>query len=169
MWVKDYMFTDVWTITKEKTLKEAVKLMVENKTNSLIVVDEDYKPVGTLSSHSLIKEVVPAYLKDDPMFSQFGREGTFDKYAEKFQDKKIEEIMHGDIHKLAEDDAMIEAASYAVKSDRRLWPVIDKDGKLIGATTRTCIKNALYNALYKDEKINPKNGGCCSCGKEEKK
>lgn len=159
MWVKDYMFTEICTIESDKTLKETVKYMVEKKTNSLIVVDKNI-PVGTLSSHSLIKEVVPAYLKNDPMFSQFGKEGTFDKYAEKAQNKLIKDIMHKDIHTLSENDAMIEAASYSVKSNRRLWAVVNDEGNLIGAITRTCIKNALYNAIYRDEKINPHNGGC---------
>jgi predicted transcriptional regulator len=160
MWVKDYMFSDVKTITSDKSIGETVKHMVDNKTNSLIVVDEENKPVGIISSYTLVREVVPAYLKNDPIFSQYGAEGTFDKYADKVKDKPISEIMHTDYHILKKDDAMIEAASYAIEVSRRILPVVDDDGKLIGAITRTCIKNALYNALYKDCQIDPKNGGC---------
>ena len=161
MWVKDYMFTEVCTVSPEMTIEEAVKFMVNNKTNSLIVVDGEHKPIGTLSSYTLIKDVVPAYLKDDPMFSQFGAEGTFDKYAKKSKDKKIKDLMHTDFHVISENDAMIEAASYSIAASRRIMPVVDQSGKLIGAITRTCIKNALHNALYKNSQIDPKNGGCC--------
>ena len=143
--------------------------MVDERTNSLIVIDHESKPIGTLSSYTLVREVVPAYLKDDPMFSQFGKEGTFDKYAEKMKDKKVKDLMHTDFHVLSEDDAMIEAASYSIKASRRILPVVDKDGKLVGATTRTCIKNALYNALYKDSMIEPKNGGCGDCSEKASK
>lgn len=163
------MFKQVCTAGPDMTIREAVKLMVEKKTNSLIVVDEEDKPIGTISSHTLIKGVVPEHLQGDPMFSQFGREGTFDRYAEKTQNRKISELMHTDIHTLKEDDAMIEAASYSVKSNRRLWAVVDKDGKLIGAITRTCIKNALYNILHKNQSINPENGGYCGGSKHEDK
>ena len=162
MLVKDYMFTEVCTASPDQTIAEAIKKMVENNTNSLIVVDEDNKPVGTISSYTLNRDVVPSYLKDDPIFSQYGAEGTFDKYAEKFKDHKIGDLMHTDFHKISEKDAMIEAASYSIEAARRILPVVNKEGKLIGAITRTCIKNALYNAIYKDKKIDPKNGGC-SC------
>ena len=164
MWVKDYMFNKVYTISPDKTISEAVKIMVANKTNSLIVVDENYKPIGILSSRTLIKEVVPAYLKDDPNFSKFGAEGTFDKYANKMKDKKIKYVMHTDTHILSEDDAMIEAAAYSISAARRILPVVDKEGRLIGAITRTCIKNALYNVIYKNQQINPENGGCETAG-----
>ncbi|PLX27820.1 hypothetical protein C0583_01105 [Candidatus Parcubacteria bacterium] len=167
MWVKDYMFCDVHTIGPEATVAEAVKKMVDEKTNSLIVVDENKKPVGVLSSYTLIRKVVPAYLKDDPVYSNFGAEGTFDKYANLLKDKKIKEVLNGETHILSVDDAMIEAASHSTNAKKRILPVVDADGKLIGAITRTCIKNALYNAIYKDKQINPENGGCCCKGKKE--
>lgn len=160
MKVKDYMFKKVCTIKADETISDAVEKMVKKGTNSLIVIDEDSKPVGILSSYTLIREVVPAYLKDDPIFSNYGAEGTFDKYAEKTRDKKIEEVMHTDFHVLKEEDAMIEAASYSLQVSRRIMPVVDNEGRLIGAITRTCIKNALYNVLFKDKQIDPRNGGC---------
>ena len=166
MRVKDYMFCEFVTIHPDTTIADTVKKMVEEKTNSLIVVDEENKPVGTISSYTLVREVVPAYLKDDPIFSQFGKEGIFDKYAEKMKDKQVKDLMHTDFHILNEDDAMIEAASYSIKVSRRILPVVDKEGKLSGVTTRTCIKNALYNAIYKNEMLEPNNGGC-GCGNEK--
>ena len=161
MLVKDYMFNNVCTAKADMTIAEAVKFMVKHKTNSLIVVDDENKPEGILSSYTIIKNAVPAHLAEDPMFSQFGREGTFDKYAEKIRDDKVGDYMYTDFHKLNDDDAMIEAASYSLKKTLRLLPVVDEAGVLVGAITRTCIKNALYNVLHKDEAINPENGGCC--------
>lgn len=160
MIVKNYMFSQVCTVSPEMTLKELVKLMVEKGTNSVIVIDEEQKPIGVISSRTLIRETVPEHLKSDPMFSQFGREGTLDHYVKKAQDKKVKDMMHTDFHILSDEDAIIEAASYSIKSTRRILPVVHGDGKLVGAVTRTCIKNALYNILFKDKKINPQNGGC---------
>jgi len=145
------------TITPEKTVADAVKQMVDNKTNSMIVVDEEEKPVGIVSSHLLIKAVVPEYLKDDPTYSKYGAEGTFDKYGEKAKDIKIKEIMTNGFHKLSADDAMIEAAAYASKGVRRIIPVVNDEGKLVGAITRTCIKNALHNVIFPGEKVDPQD------------
>lgn len=163
------MFEQVHTVSPDATIFDAVTKMVKEKTNSLIVVDEDRKPLGILSSYTLTRYVVPAYLKDDPIFANFGAEGTFDKYAEKMKCEEVRNIMHTDMHVLSIDDAMIEAAAYAVDAGRRILPVADQDGKLIGAITRTCIKNALYNALHKDCQIDPTNGGYGECGCKEKK
>lgn len=163
MKVKNYMFTKICTVSPDMTIKEVIGHMVENRANSVFVVDKENKPLGVLSSHTLIREVVPAYLKDDPVFSQFGKEGTLEKYAEKKKDIKICEIMHTDFHSLSEEDAMIEAAAYSIPLYKRILPVVDKRGVLVGAITRTCIKNALYNTFYKDKRINPKNGGYCNC------
>jgi len=152
MWVKDYMSREFCVISPDKTIKDAITAMVEKKTNSLVVVNEENKPIGILSSYTLIKEAVPAYLKDDPIYSNFGAEGTLDKYAAKMKDKKIEEIMHKDFHILSEEDAMIEAASYAIEASRRMLPVVDAQGKVIGVINRTSIKNALYHAMQNGEK-----------------
>lgn len=158
MWVKDYMRDWVNTIAPDKTLAEALKQMVEKKTNSMIVVGENNKPLGTLSARGLIKEVVPAYLKEDPSPSQFEAEGTFERCARRAKDKKVEDAMIKDVHLISVDDAMIEAAAYALKGSRRILPVVNAEGELVGAITRTCIKNAFYNVVFKKGKVDPKSG-----------
>ncbi len=156
------------TISPEKTIAEAVKLMVEKRTNSLIVVDESKKPIGLVSSHSLIRAVVPEYLRENEITSQFNAEGAFDKHAQRNKDMIVKDVMYEDIHILNVNDAMIEAATYASKGARRVLPVADERGTLVGAITRTCIKLALYNAIFKDNQIDPglmrRNGGKEDCG-----
>lgn len=163
MWVKDYMKDCFNVITGEKTLAEAVKQMVRQKVNSLVVVDPDSRPVGLVTSHVLIKEVVPEYLKGDPTHSQFGAEGTLDRYAQKSKDKQVSDFMYKEFHALSDKDAMIEAASYLVEGDRRTLPVVDGEGKLVGVITRTCVKKALFNSLFPEERIDPKED--CDCPK----
>ncbi len=157
MFVKDYMCDWVNTISQKKTFPEVVKQMVDKKTNSIVVVDENKKPVGLISSRTLIKQVVPEYLRKNPTNSMFGAEGTFDKYSSKAKKLKLKDFMDTDFHCLSDDDAMIEAAVYSLKSNQRFMPVINGDGELIGAITRTCIKNALHNVFFKDNQINPKD------------
>ncbi|MFH1536988.1 MAG: CBS domain-containing protein [Patescibacteria group bacterium] len=161
MQVKEYMCDWVNTIDQDHTIAEALKLMVDNRTNSLIVVDKENKPKGVVSSHLLIKEIVPEYLKDNELTSQFGAKGTLAKFAKKNKDKKIVDFMYTDFHALDPDDNMIEAATYVVDGARRVLPVVDKDGKLIGAITRTSIKIAMYDALFNNEEPST-NRACIS-------
>lgn len=144
------MCASVHTIAPDKTLSDAVKQMVENKSNSLIVVDIDNKPIGLFSSRTLIKAIVPNYLQEDIRSSIFDAEGTFNKYAEESRDKIVKDFMYEEFHTLTDDDAMIEAATYSLKGSRRIIPVVSKEnGVLVGAITRTCTKNALYDILFK--------------------
>ncbi|MBU0732453.1 CBS domain-containing protein [Patescibacteria group bacterium] len=156
MQVKDYMTTWVNTIGPDNTLEEAVEKMSEKKTNSLVVVDKSKKPIGVISSHLLIKEIVPEYLKGSEIMAQFGVKGTLAKYAKKAKHHKIKDFMYKDIHVLDPDDAMIEAATYVVEGARRVLPVVDKEGKLIGAITRTSVKIALHDALSEAEEMEKK-------------
>lgn len=135
------------TIGPNNTLEEAVEQMSEKKTNSLVVVDKKDKPIGVISSHLLIKEIVPEYLKGSEITAQFSVKGTLSKYAQKAKDHKVKDFMYKNIHVLDPDDAMIEAATYVVEGARRVLPVVDKEGKLMGAVTRTSVKIALHDAL----------------------
>jgi predicted transcriptional regulator len=157
MFVKDYMCDWVNSISEEATFPEVVKKMVEEKTNSIVITNQEGKPVGLVSSQSLIKQVVPDYLGDNPTNSMFGAEGTFDKYALKAKKLKVSDFMETDFHSLSIDDAMIEAAAYSLKGKQRFMPVINEKGELAGAITRTCIKNALYNVFFKENQIDPKD------------
>ena len=149
MKVSDYMCGNIHTITKDRTLADAIKQMVEDKSNSLIVVDESNKPIGLFSSRTIIRAIVPDYLQRDIKSSIYGAEGTLDEYTSNAREMKVEELMYKDFHSLTSDDAMIEAAAYMLKGSRRIIPVVDKEsGEVVGSVTRTCLKNALYDILF---------------------
>lgn len=156
MWVKDYMNKKLNTITKDKTLAEAVKQMVEQEVNSLIVVEEN-KPVGLVTSQILIQTIMPEYLNADMNAAQFEAEGVFDRYADRNREKKVSDFMYTDFHIISEKDTMIEAAAFLAKGERRTLPVVDNGGILVGVITRTCVKVALYDVLYKETKENSSN------------
>ncbi|MBU1118795.1 CBS domain-containing protein [Patescibacteria group bacterium] len=149
------MTTHFATILPHTTLSEAVKKMVDEKTNSMVVIDDTEKPVGLISSHLLIKEVVPDYFKDDPTYSQYGAEGTFKKYAGEVKDSLVSKFMITDFHTLTLDDFMIEAASYMMVDRLRTIPVVDNEKKVVGIISRTAAKKALYDALYDTKTKNP--------------
>lgn len=147
MKVKDCMNQQVFTIKIEQTLAEAINLMVKNKTNSLIVVDNSNQPIGIVSSCILIQAIIPEPMRDNESVSQFSSEGVLGKYVKDAANKIVLDIMSKDFHCLSPDDAMMEAATYMAKDGRRILPVVDQDKKLVGAVTRTHIKDFFYQAL----------------------
>jgi len=150
MLVKDYMSRDVVTITEDKKIIDAAILLKDKNINSLIVVNDKYEPVGTLSSHTLIREAVPVYLKGDSTIANSVSEDTFEKYPKMLKDKDIKELMHTHYHVLSPDDAMIEAAANSVKVHRKIMPVVDDGGKLVGIITRSNIGKAFTNAIIEE-------------------
>lgn len=126
--------------------------MTEKKTNGLVVI-ENSKPVGIISSLSIIQTIIPPFLKDDPNISVHGAEGMFDEYAVKACCKLVKDVMFSDVHILTEDDAIIEAATFASMDDQRLLPVVksNEDQTIVGVINRTIIKRACYDALKNGE------------------
>lgn len=148
MKVKNYYQEEIVMMDQEKTLGDAIREMTNKKSNSVIVIDQEQKPIGIVSSHLIIDEIVPAYLKQDDISVKFDSEGVLDKYTKQKKDKKIKEIMVTDFPTLDLDDPMILAAAYSDEETRRIVPVVDAEGKLIGAITRTNIKKALYDVIF---------------------
>ncbi|MBD3244876.1 MAG: CBS domain-containing protein [Candidatus Moranbacteria bacterium] len=169
MKVKKYMKTNPITIEKKANLAQAVKMMVEEGTNTLVVVDskESLKPLGVMTTLCLIKQVLPDYLEDDPSVSVFERSGQLTCFSLKYKNEPIEKMMIKSKKILELDDTMVEAAAYASKSTTRSLPVIDENGKLTGLIDRTCIKKAIYNSIFKIEDPDCDRNQCDTCWREE--
>ena len=58
MKLEDIMTRDYKTVKQDATVFDAVKIMLDNKTYGLVVVDDENKPVGLLSERSLIKRFI---------------------------------------------------------------------------------------------------------------
>ncbi|MFC1598375.1 HPP family protein [Patescibacteria group bacterium] len=148
MLVKEHIRKNIITISQDKTFREALVSMVENKTNGMIVIDDDGKPVGTIDSFTLIQNMTPSYLQEHPELAQYEPEGVFYKALSRSLNKKVADMMV-DLHgvQVKEDDPMILAATLASKYDFRYIPVLDKEEKLVGLVSRTDIKRAMAELI----------------------
>lgn len=149
MKVRDHIRRNVITITHDATFREALETMVQQKTNGLIVVDDQNKAIGTIDSFNLIDQMVPDYLSDDPSLAQFATENVFHKAVSEALNRQVHEMMEstGDIC-VHEDDSMVYAATLASKHDFRYIPVIDDTcDELVGLVSRTDIKRAMAELL----------------------
>ena len=148
MLVQDHIRRNPITIQHDKTFREALEIMVSKKTNGLIVVDENNRPVGTIDSFNLIKAMVPSYLHADPGLAKFEPEDVFYKAVSQSLNKTVSDMMeelHGVV--VHEDDPMIMAATLASKNNFRYVPVVSESGELEGLVSRTDIKRAMAELL----------------------
>lgn len=147
MLIKDIINKNVTTISPNNTLYDAVKTAMEKGTNGMIVVDKDNKVVGMVTSNSLIKAVIPDYLKTNAKLASFTASGLFVKACEQAKEKKVKDFMKKNILSVTEDMKIIEVAATVIQPDFTRLPVVDKRGKLIGIITRTQIRWAIARAL----------------------
>ena len=145
--VRDSMHRDAHTIGPGATLKEAVALMVERKTNSLIVVDNRMRIVGMVSSWDVIAKFVPKYLKEDHNLASFEMGDVFCQRLEVLNGVLVEDVMETHVVTIKEGDALISAAALLAQHRLRQVPVVSQEGELSGYVNRTDIKLAMADAL----------------------
>lgn len=154
MKVKEFIRHSIITISKDASFREALEVMVKNKTNGLVVVNEKQRVVGTIDSFNLIDEMVPEYLSADPTLAQLATDTVFHKALSDILSKPVGEMMENTegicVH---EDDSMIYAATLASKYNFRYIPVIDDDcDEVVGLISRTDIKRAMAALLSIEDK-----------------
>lgn len=148
--VRDYMKSDVATITKDATLKDAVKAMMEAGTNGLVVVDEYRKVCGIISSWDVIQHVVPDYLEEDKHLAPFEAGSVFASRVKEVAHDPVSKFMTKNVHTVTADDALMEAATLLSEFRIRQLPVVDKDSALVGYINRTDIKKAVNDILMQN-------------------
>ncbi len=110
--VKDAMVTRVITITPEKTVAEAAKMMISQNIGGLVVV-KNKEPVGIITEKDFTRLIAT---KKDPY------------------KLKIEKIMSKPLITISPEASIMDAARLMTKSGIRKLPV-KQDGKLVGIIT----------------------------------
>jgi len=126
----------------EETAKfiDAVKSLLQNKTNSLVVVNEKGEVTGLLNSGNIIKEVIPDYLEEDSLAAHFASEKIFVEDVLNAKDVSIKKFMIKNPMVVRVDDSVEEVAVAAMSNNQLRVPVVDENNKPIGLITRTEIK-----------------------------
>ena len=107
--VKEYMKTNVVTVTKDTILYEVAKIMTEKNIGSVIVV-ENGKPVGIITERDIVRAI--------------GRGKKLDTRAE--------EIMTASLITIKEDSPITGALALMRQFNIRHLPVVNDKGELTG-------------------------------------
>lgn len=151
--VKEYMQTHVITIKPSCTVKEVLTLMIKEKTNGTVVVDEKNHVVGILSSWDIIKHIVPDYLETDMHhLASFEAADVFQKRVKQVANDPVSSFMTKHVHTAKADDTIISAIAMLAEFHIRQLPVVDKHDVLVGYINRTDMKRAAADVLKIDQK-----------------
>ncbi len=149
--VADFMRTSVVTVTSEATMSDAITIMIRERTNGVVVVDDSKKVVGILSSWDIIEHIVPDYLEEDKHLASFEAGEMFVKRSQQLRNDPITKFMTKNVHTIGSQHTLMEAAALLSTFHIRQLPVVDNQGTLIGYINRTDIKLAVGKAI---EKVN---------------
>lgn len=138
MKVRQFMSQNPFTITQDKTVADAAKLMIDNNVSCLPVVDNGGALVGLITESDFVgkKINVPHALTSMRQF--FGQKFYFsdiEKLYDSAKDRPLSEVMSSGPKTVGPDMSINELALTMVNTNHKRFPVIE-DGKLVGVITR---------------------------------
>ena len=145
--VSDYMRSPVISIRPEASMRDAIALMLKEKTNGLVVTDQNNTLKGILSSWDIIEYIVPDYLEKDMHLAAFEDGSTFVIRIRELANDPVSNIMTSQVHAVKASSTIMEATTTLSEHQIRQLPVIDDQNKVIGYLNRTDIKKIIGEVL----------------------
>lgn len=134
-------------IGEDTGLREAVKRMVKEQTNTLLVIGEGGVLTGEVSVSDLLDAVIPEYLTGDEVLEQFADEDTFIAAVQAAADRPVSDFMVRDFTAVTSEDNLLTIAANAIGYQRARIPVVDQDNHPIGIISRQGLKQILARFL----------------------
>jgi predicted transcriptional regulator len=123
MTVKDYMSSNLVTLTPDMEVLVAIKLLIENRVNAAPVADKRGNLIGMLSEKDCLGVVLKA------------------AYLEELGGK-VSEFMSSSVKTVNMDDSLVDVAMMFLKDPYKRYPVM-RDNLLVGQITRRDVLKAL--------------------------
>lgn len=140
-------------ISMDATFEDAVRKMVSEQANALVVVNENGEFAGEVNVSDLFEAIVPEFLDGDAVLEYFESEKQFMKAVKEASGKLVEEFVSMNAEPVHTDDSIINVASAAVAHQHSRIPVVDKSNRPIGVISRQGLKHIIANQLnIKDKK-----------------
>ena len=152
MIVKNCMKRNVISIDEKTTLREAAVILVKKHIGLLPVVDRDDHPVGVIGLNDLLKLELPDFVNfvtDVDFVHDFGAVEDIRPSA-KTLNKNIKSFMRPVIT-VEEDCGLLRAYALMLQQNLHDMPVISKDTKLVGITSRVDVGVAILSTWSKVE------------------
>ena len=144
--IKKYMKGPV-LINIDATFEDALKKMVNENTNSLLVVDSGDKLVWGIDVVSLVKAIIPWYIDSEKHTAHFTTNSLFRNCINDAKNLKIKDFMMNFTKVITPHTSMMEAAMMVTEWRQSKIPVLDEQLLPIGIITRWSLKKVLWAEL----------------------
>ncbi len=151
--VTSCMKRNVVSVLADTTIREAASIFVKKHIGLLPVVDDDNKPVGVIGMRDMLTLELPdfvSFLADVDFVHDFGAvEET--RPSAKSLNKTVKTLMKPVIT-VEEDCGLLRAYALMLQHNLHDMPVVSKEGKLVGITSRVDIGVAILSTWPKADK-----------------
>lgn len=139
-------------ISLDATLEGAVRKMIDEQANALIVINEEGEFTGEVNVSDLFEAIVPEYLDGDKILDYFSSEEKFIEAVKDAALKPVEEFMSMNAEPVLVTDSIMSVAAAAIAHQHSRIPVVDHDNRPIGVISRQGLKHIIGNFLNIKEK-----------------
>ncbi|WP_340373627.1 betaine/proline/choline family ABC transporter ATP-binding protein [Peribacillus sp. FSL E2-0218] len=123
--VEQIMSRNPISITEEKSLTDAIKIMREKRVDSLLVVDEQ----NTLKGYVDVETI-----------SEYRKKATF-----------ISEVINTEVYSVKQDSLIRDSVQKILKRGFKYVPVVDHNKRLVGIVTRATLVDIVYDSIWGEE------------------
>jgi predicted transcriptional regulator len=142
MQVKDIVKPAI-IINESDTFEIALKAMMTQHTNTLLVVGEDGCLSGEVSVTDLLGAIVPDTLNGNEVISHFSTDDAFIASIQFVKDLPVSEFMSHDVTPLTLNDNLLTVVGTAIAQELARIPVIDDEGHPVGIISRQGLKQIM--------------------------
>ncbi len=149
MRVVDLMASEVISVRRETSLRDAARLMVEKRISGLPVTDDNGQLVGVISEGDFLRKEV-----DRGDLAGPGLLGVlFDNRESLAEAETVGEVMADNVFTISPDATLVEAARTMTTHAVKRLPVVTREGELVGVLSRRDIVSAFTrpDELIEDE------------------
>jgi len=140
---------EAFVISENATFGEALDMMLNNYTNTLLVVNDEAELVGEVSVSDLFDGIIPISFDGDDAMEHLKNEEVFAKSVQDAKDTPVFEFMSSDFSTVHPDDSIMDVASVAIAHQRARIPVVDHDNHPVGIISRQGLKQILGKYMKK--------------------
>jgi CBS domain-containing protein len=141
-------------LTPEMSVLQAVQVMKRTKrghglsVNGIVVLDNEMKLVGIVSTKDILRMLIPSYVYMDGMGTDDdGWEGIRRDRTEKTRMMKVRDIMTEDVRTISMHDSVMHCADIMLNEQLRRMPVVGTDGRVMGIIYLRDVYNAVTEIL----------------------
>ena len=136
-----------FTLSENATFSEALSLMLNNHTNTILITDDEGRLTGEVSVSDLFDGIIPISFDGDEALKHLENEEVFKQTVKEAKDTPVFEFMNSDYTVVTPDDTIMDVAAVAITHQRARIPVVDHDNQPVGIISRQGLKQILGKYL----------------------